>query len=138
MNASLSVDLSRYVERVRGARMVVPEGRVREVVGVLVGVEGMTAPVGAQLALDLQGRTLRLEVLGFREGRLLTAPLGDTAGVAPGMRVRACEDAHAPAGDALLGRVVDAFGNPMGGGVSLNVRERVPATPNWRDWRKRC
>ena len=126
MNASLSVDLSRYVERVRGARMVVPEGRVREVVGVLVGVEGMTAPVGAQLALDLQGRTLRLEVLGFREGRLLTAPLGDTAGVAPGMRVRACEDAHAPAGDALLGRVVDAFGNPMGGGVSLNVRERVP------------
>jgi flagellar biosynthesis/type III secretory pathway ATPase len=94
--------LSEYVTRARAARAVVAEGRVHEVMGVLVGVEGVTAPVGAQLELELHGRTLRLEVLGFREGRLLTAPLGNTAGVSPGMRVRVCNGGGlSPAGDAL-------------------------------------
>lgn len=125
MNAEC-VDLSRYVERASSASLVAAEGRVREVVGVLVGVEGITAPVGAQVELDLQGRTLRLEVLGFREGRLLTAPLGDTTGIAPGMRVRTRNDGGlSPAGEALLGRVVDAFGRPFDGAVTERV-ERAP------------
>ena len=82
------VDLSRYIQRAQIAPVVVPEGRVRDVVGVLVGVEGISVPVGAQLEVELGARSLALEVLGFRDGRLLTTPLGDTAGVAPGMRVR--------------------------------------------------
>ena len=49
MSGSLQVDLSKYVHRAGAARAVVAEGRVHEVVGVLVGVEGVTAPVGAQL-----------------------------------------------------------------------------------------
>ena len=126
MSASRGVDLSRYVERARVARPFVVEGRVRDVVGVIVGVEGLSAPVGAQLELDLGPRTLRLEVLGFREGRLLTAPLGDTAGIAPGMRVRPREDgALAPVGDALLGHVVDAFGVPTDSEL-LGPTERAP------------
>jgi len=125
VSGSLQVDLSEYVTRARAARAVVAEGRVHEVMGVLVGVEGVTAPVGAQLELELHGRTLRLEVLGFREGRLLTAPLGNTAGVSPGMRVRVCNGGGlSPAGDALLGHVVDAFGRPLGG-VLQGPLERV-------------
>jgi FliI/YscN family ATPase len=119
------------VERARGARLVAAQGRVREVVGVLVGVEGLTAPVGALLELDLGGRALALEVLGFRAGLLLTAPLGDTAGVAPGMRVRVSgASARSPAGDALLGRVVDAFGTPLSGAAfAASARVPVRASP---------
>jgi FliI/YscN family ATPase len=125
------VDLSRHVERARGARLVAAQGRVREVVGVLVGVEGLTAPVGALLEIDLGGRALALEVLGFRAGLLLTAPLGDTAGVAPGMRVRVSgASARSPAGDALLGRVVDAFGTPLSGAAFVaSARVPVRASP---------
>ena len=126
MSAVRGIDLSRYVERARATRPFLVEGRVRDVVGVIVGVEGLMAPVGAQLELDLGARTLRLEVLGFREGRLLTAPLGDTAGIAPGMRVRPREDgALAPVGDALLGHVVDAFGTPTDSEL-LGPTERAP------------
>lgn len=127
----LRVDLSRHVARARSARLVASQGRVREVVGVLVGVEGVTAPVGALLELDLGGRALALEVLGFREGLLLTAPLGDTAGVAPGMRVRVSgASARSPAGDALLGRVVDAFGTPLSGEpFTASARVPVRASP---------
>ena len=131
MSAAARVDLSRLVDRARAARLVAPEGRVREVVGVLVGVEGVTAPVGAQLEVDPGGRGLALEVLGFRDGRLLATPLGDTAGVAPGMRVRVSGGGGlSPAGDALLGRVVDAFGAPLGGdAIQATARVPVRASP---------
>ena len=131
MSASAHVGLSRYIQRAQMAPVVVPEGRVREVVGVLVGVEGISVPVGAQLELQLAGRSLSLEVLGFRDGRVLTTPLGDTAGVAPGMRVRASlAGGLAPAGDELLGRVVDAFGKPLGGpAIQHTVRVPVRAPP---------
>jgi flagellum-specific ATP synthase len=110
------IDLSSYVQRARTAPTVLAEGSVRDVVGMLVEVEGISAAVGTQL--ELQGdRSLSLEVIGFRGDRLLAAPLGSTAGIAPGTRVRA--SASGPkvlAGDALLGRIIDAFGEPIDGG----------------------
>ncbi|MBI5513526.1 MAG: FliI/YscN family ATPase [Deltaproteobacteria bacterium] len=126
------VDLARQVARARAARVLTVEGRVREVRGVLVGVEGLSAAVGAELQVDLGARSLRLEVLGFREGMALTAPLGDTAGVAPGMRVRPCATGSAaPVGEGLLGRVVDAFGRPLDGAAlgAMEARAELRASP---------
>jgi flagellum-specific ATP synthase len=89
---------------------------VRDVVGVLVEVEGLVAPIGGQLEVKGRDSKLALEVIGFRQGRLLAAPLGSTAGIVPGARVRATPQADAVAvGDALLGRVLDAFGQPIDG-----------------------
>ncbi len=127
MNDTLQVDLSPWVDRARAARGPTPVGRVRDVVGVLVEVEGITAPVGSQLEVRTDGRALKLEVLGFRQGRLLTAPLGATAGVAPGMRVTTCaRAATVGVGEALLGRVINAFGEPMDGGPRPSLRAQAP------------
>ncbi|MBK6532855.1 MAG: FliI/YscN family ATPase, partial [Deltaproteobacteria bacterium] len=114
------------MDRVRTASLPQPSGRVRDVVGVLVEVEGMTASVGSELEVSLPNRRLRLEVLGFRQGRILTAPLGSTAGVAPGMRVRAAgRNAMVAVDGTLLGRVTDAFGAPLDGGPIPTCRGRV-------------
>jgi FliI/YscN family ATPase len=114
------------MDRVRTASLPQPSGRVRDVVGVLVEVEGMTAPVGSELEVSLPNRRLRLEVLGFRQSRILTAPLGSTAGVAPGMRVRAAgRNAMVAVDGTLLGRVTDAFGAPLDGGPIPTCRGRV-------------
>jgi FliI/YscN family ATPase len=114
------------MDRVRTASLPQPSGRVRDVVGVLVEVEGMTAPVGSELEVALPNRRLRLEVLGFRQSRILTAPLGSTAGVAPGMRVRAAgRNAMVAVDGSLLGRVTDAFGAPLDGGPIPTCRGRV-------------
>jgi flagellum-specific ATP synthase len=113
---SLRVDLGSYVARARSAPGPCAEGRVRDIVGVLVEVEGLVAPIGGQLEVRGRGSKLALEVIGFRQGRLLAAPLGPTTGVVPGARVRATPHADAvAAGDALLGRIVDAFGQPLDG-----------------------
>src|SRR5258708_34187100 len=98
------------------AATLLPEGRVVDVVGMLVEVGGFVAAVGSQLEIPLEGRTLALEGLGFRDGRLLAAPLGSTAGVEPGARgFPSPRGAYAHVGDDLLGSVIDAFGDPADG-----------------------
>ncbi len=110
------IDFAKWEARVKSAPAPEVEGTVHKVVGMLVEVTGMTAPVGSQLAIELPGRTLYLEVFGFREGNLLTAPLGPTLGVEPGAWVaRRNASAAIDAGDALLGRIIDAFGEPLDG-----------------------
>jgi FliI/YscN family ATPase len=108
------IDLSSYEDAARRAPLVRAEGRVEKVVGLLVEISGLCGAVGRELEIDLPERRVTLEVLGFRDERLLAAPLGPTSGIAPGARVRLCaSEASAEVGDALLGRVIDAFGRPL-------------------------
>jgi flagellum-specific ATP synthase len=126
MNEELGVDLGTYVKRARVACASSLQGRVAEVVGMLVEVEGITAAVGSQLEANASGMTITLEVLGFRNGRVLTAPLGSIAGLAPGARVRSSPHAAlASVGPALLGRVIDAFGRPLDGRPAPICHDKV-------------
>jgi len=121
------IDLTEHISRVRSAPGPSPEGRVRDVIGILVEIEGLTAPIGGQLELRNSSVRLGLEVVGFREGRLLAAPLGPTAGIVPDSRVRLSPESNAVAvGDALLGRVLDAFGLPLDDGPALELTETTP------------
>jgi len=116
MNDDLRIDLSDYVRRAKEAPGPRPEGRVSEVVGQLVLIEGLAAVVGGQLETVDGRRPLALEVLGFRRGAVLAAPLGPVAGLAAGMRVRVSRAAgFAAVGPGLLGRVIDSFGRPLDG-----------------------
>ncbi len=123
----LRVDLGAQVLRARAAAGPCPEGWVRDVVGVLIEVEGLVAPIGGQLEVRTRESRLGLEVIGFRQGRLLAAPLGPTTGIVPGARVRATPQADlVGVGDALLGRVLDAFGQPLDGRPPPATTARVP------------
>ena len=121
------VDLGAYVLRTRASGGPTPEGTVREVIGVLLEVEGLIAPIGAQLEVRTRDGRLAAEVIGFRKGCLLAAPLGPTSGIAPGARVRTSPQADGvPVGDALLGRVIDAFGAPLDGRPAPKLEGVVP------------
>ena len=115
MNSSVS--LSRYLNKVPAASVDRPSGEVLEVTGLVVQVGGLQAGVGDFLqVVTPQGRPVQLEIVGFRNGRLIATPLGDLSGVGLGARAYRMENAtHIAAGTALLGRVVDAFGKPMDG-----------------------
>jgi flagellum-specific ATP synthase len=122
-----AIDLSPYFERVTRAEPAPAEGRVHEVVGLLVEVVGLDAATGDRLEIVLPDRRLALEVLGFRQDRLLAAPLGSTAGVQHGTPViRKARGAMVEVGDALLGRVLDAFGQPLDGRPAPVCTSRVP------------
>jgi len=110
--------LARYIARVAHVDTMPPSGRVIRSVGLLIESAGPRASVGE--ICEITGapgeRSLPVQVVGFRDGNLLTVPLGDTAGVRPGDRIVARAGAVSiGVGPALLGRVVDALGQPLDG-----------------------
>ena len=94
-------------------------GRVAAVNGLLIEARGGLSrlAIGARAEIDRFGeRPVAAEVVGFRENRALLMPFGAVEGVAPGAEIRI-----QPLGSAVrptrawLGRVIDAFGEPVDG-----------------------
>ena len=70
------------------------------------------------------GRRTRTQVIGFRNGNVLSMPLEEIDGVQLGDTVIARrEQARVPVGPNLLGRVLDGFGRPMDGGPPIRATE---------------
>ncbi len=89
----------------RGGRLVRATGTVLAAAGPVVGL-GQWCRVGAALA----------EVVGFRDGLTLLAPLGNGYQFQPGQSVEALgRDGWVWCGDDLRGRVLDELGNPLDG-----------------------
>jgi len=98
-------------------------GRVQGVRGLLVEVSGPLAhmDIGARLTIETSGGApVPCEVVGFEKDVALAMPFGHLAGVRRGCRslVQSRIGAVRPSAD-WLGRVVDAFGAPVDGGLSL-------------------
>ncbi|MDP3633515.1 flagellar protein export ATPase FliI [Phenylobacterium sp.] len=94
-------------------------GRVAAVNGLLIEARGglTRLSVGARAEIERRAdKHLQAEVVGFRETRALLMPFGPVEGVAPGAEIRID-----PMGSAVrptrawLGRVIDAFGDPIDG-----------------------
>lgn len=120
--------LASAIERCRSAPLHHPEGIVLEVTGLIVEAGGLRAAVGDTLIVETSRTTsVEVEVIGFRGDRLVTTPLGAISGIRQGARVRHTHrGATVPAGDELLGRVVDAFGRPLDGGPPISGHSHYP------------
>ena len=107
--------LDRYIERVETIESWRWGGAVTQLIGLLVESQGPSAAIGDFLEIATSaGRIVRAQVIGFREGRVLSMPLEETDGLQPGDTiVSRREDALVEVGPQLLGRVVDGFGRPL-------------------------
>jgi len=90
---------------------------VRRLVGLAIEAEGPDATIGEICDIATRGSArVRAEVVGFRDGRLTLMPYGQVKGIGPGCDVIATDAlSDVAVGDGLLGRVVDAFGEPIDG-----------------------
>jgi FliI/YscN family ATPase len=106
-------------------------GQVVRAVGLLVESVGPPASVGEVCQIRTGGgRSLPVEVVGFRDGRLLSVPLADTAGIRPGDHIVSSGRAPVvPVGDVLLGRVIDGFGRPIDGRGPIVGGRSAPLHP---------
>ena len=122
------MDLSRFAAAVSRMDTVLCEGEVVELVGLIVESKGPSAAMGDFCEIRTRGgRRIRTQVIGFRDGRVLSMPLEETEGLSLGDRIAArggqAEENVSP---QLLGRVLDGFGNLMDGGPALHSTETRP------------
>jgi flagellum-specific ATP synthase len=93
-------------------------GAVTSMAGLIIESEGPNVGLG-DLCTVRSPRTdfsVRAEVVGFREHRILLMPLGETAGLHVGCEVVASDRPLLPRlGPDLLGRILDAYGRPFDG-----------------------
>ncbi len=122
MSGAPAVDTQRLLKALQTTRSVVEHGRVVQAMGTVLKATGLRARIGQQCRIfdpahDADGaEPLFAEVIGFAGAEVILAPYGPLQGVAVGAAVQAlAEEAHVPCGDALLGRVIDAFGRPLDG-----------------------
>jgi flagellum-specific ATP synthase len=110
---------------------VFPTGLTGSIVrteGVAAAAAGFPAPVGALATIERQsGEPVEAEVIGFREGLTLLYPLSDMTGVRHGNRVVLKRTSRMlRVGPELLGRVLNASGQPIDGRPSPLLVDRVP------------
>jgi FliI/YscN family ATPase len=109
------VNLKPYYDQLARIETCRWAGSVTELVGLLVESKGPEAAVGDFCEIGTRaGRTIRTQVIGFRDGHVLSMPLEETDGLQLGDPIVARkEDARMEAGPQLLGRVIDGFGRPL-------------------------
>ena len=103
-------------------------GKVSELVGLLVESTGPASGIGdfCEIATS-SGRMIRTQVVGFRKGKVLSMPLEETDGLQLGDRIIArSNQAAVPVGNAMLGRVLDGFGQPMDGLPPFEAEAHYP------------
>ena len=122
------LDLSQSLERARTCRPLRHEGKVAQVIGLVVESFGPPASMGELAHIDCgDGRVVPAEVVGFREDRLLLMPLGTMEGIKPGSPVVATgRQLYVNVGPELLGRVLDGLGNPIDGKGPITHAVRAP------------
>ncbi len=133
-------------------------GRLTRAVGLVLEAVGLRLPVGSNCLIELPPgylhKTAEAEVVGFSGDRVFLMPQSEVDGLLPGARVYALESPpgrdspsgprtkRLPVGEGMLGRVVDAHGNPMDyKGPILDVSsvpmDRRRLTTRWRCSKRR-
>jgi flagellum-specific ATP synthase len=104
--------------------------------GLVIEASGPDVKIGELCEIDghTHDQKVSAEVVGFRDGKVLLMPFGHLRGIAAGARVRSLGRAlRVPVARAMIGRVIDAFGEPLDGGpaiVAEGYREIQPVPIN--------
>jgi FliI/YscN family ATPase len=103
-------------------------GEVTEMVGLLIASRGPVVSIGDFCEVRTSsGRSIRSQVIGFRNEQVLSLPLEEMDGLQLGDRVIARKnEALLRVGSQLLGRVLDGFGKPIDGGPPIQASAAYP------------
>jgi flagellum-specific ATP synthase len=125
--------LQKEIETVRNWPATRISGRVTQVIGLLIESQGPVVHLGEMCSIYTRdGQAIPCEVVGFREERVLLMSLGEMTQIAPGSEVYPTGEVHlVPVGRALIGRVINALGEPIDGKGPIRAQQyyRVTAAP---------
>lgn len=111
-----------YIENISGiissCDTIKLNGKVTDVVGLIIVSIGPNVALGEICTIvNKQGKEVcKAEVVGFKEGKVLSLALGDVADISPSCEIISSgESFKIGLSDKILGRVVDGMGNPIDG-----------------------
>ncbi|MER2175224.1 MAG: flagellum-specific ATP synthase FliI, partial [Carnobacterium sp.] len=91
-------------------------GKVSQVTGLIIKVEGLDAFVGevCEIHIKSSGRIALSEVVGFVDEMVLLMPLDELEGIGPGCLVKPTgKTLKVEISEKLLGNTLDGLGRPM-------------------------
>ncbi len=104
-------------------------GKIEKIVGMTIEASGPTANIGDVCRIFSKDMSsyINAEVVGFNKSNILLMPYTDIEGIGPGSIVDNTGDKlNVRAGEGLIGRIVDAQGNPLDGGDAVSYTDEVP------------
>jgi flagellum-specific ATP synthase len=122
-----------YLSAVRGATLTRRLGRVTGIAGQSIEALGPDVTIGEVCDITLDdGAILQAEAVGMKPGRVILMPYGELHGIGVGNPIAATgRQAGVGVGNALLGRVIDAFGQPLDGLAAprTEIQRKLSAAP---------
>ncbi len=125
---------TRYLADLRSVDLVRQNGRIRQVIGVVMESRGPAMSIGetASIIYKRSMPPITAEVVGFRDNNVLLMPLGEIGGVGAGSEVVAIgRPLQIGLSNGMLGRVLDGLGRPIDGKGPIGDAQRaeVSGTP---------
>jgi len=111
-----TIDFTKYYTALENTDSLEHAGRVTKIVGLAVEASGPSSKIGDICELyTLDGeRSMRAEIVGFRDGQTLLMPFGSVEGIGLGSYVvYTGTSLRVPVGKDLAGRILDALGHPF-------------------------
>lgn len=119
-------DLKKYEDCIRQTDPFRYFGKIDKVVGMMIESIGPECKVGDICKIfqrEMKGE-IRAEVVGFRGNKVLLMPYKEPEGISPGNLVESTHSAlKIGVSDQLIGRVINAVGDPMDQGPPIDCEE---------------
>lgn len=106
-------------------------GKIEKIVGMTIEASGPQCSIGDVCRIYSKDMSthIRAEVVGFNKENVLLMPYTEIEGIGPGSIVDNTGDKlNVRAGAGLIGRIVDATGNPLDGGGEIDYTDEVSIT----------
>lgn len=116
----INIPFELYHETLNKKKITLKHGKVSQVIGLIIKVDGLDAFVGevCEIEIKSQEKMVLSEVVGFVEETVLLMPLDNLDGIGPGCLVRPTGKAlKIEVSDSMLGKTFDGLGRPLSHGA---------------------
>ncbi len=127
------MDIKRFNRSLRMNDFYTRMGKIDKIVGMTVEATGPSCNIGdvCEIMLDSSGNVMLAEVVGFKEQKVLLMPYQDIEGIGYGSFVRNTGDKlKIKVGSELMGRTVNALGQPIDGRGEIKAEGYYPINGN--------
>ena len=123
------MDLNGFVKELKTYESYRNMGKIEKIIGMTIEASGPTCNIGDVCRIfgkDMQSYVFA-EVVGFNSENVLLMPYTDIEGIGPGSIVdNTGEKLMVKTGENLIGRIIDATGNPLDDGPEVEYTGTVP------------